>query len=152
MRIGELVIGGVAFVLAVFVFVLTLGFPQLPDGHPGPGLFPQLLSIIMAITGLALIGQNLSKGERRIRGEGKAEGREEWVNILWVVGAVLCYMLISEIAGFILTAVGISWVLMLRLGAARLKGLVISVGVVLFIYWLFSQALLVPLPLGVMGH
>ena len=74
------------------------------------------------------------------------------MNILWVVGAVLCYMLISEIAGFILTAVGISWVLMLRLGAARLKGLVISVGVVLFIYWLFSQALLVPLPLGVMGH
>ncbi|NMB15504.1 MAG: tripartite tricarboxylate transporter TctB family protein [Firmicutes bacterium] len=152
MRIGELVIGGVAIALAVFVFILTLGFPQLPDGHPGPGLFPQLLAIILAIMGLVLIGQNLSKRDLSPGGEEKAEGREEWVNILWVIGVILCYMFISEIAGFMITAVVISWVLMLRLGAARLKGFVASMAAVLFVYWLFSQVLLVPLPLGVMGY
>ena len=62
-------------------------------------------------------------------------------------------MLLSEIAGFIIAvAVFISWALMLRLGAARLKGFVASVAVALFVYWLFSQVLLVPLPLGVMGY
>ena len=151
MRTGELVIGGEAIGLAVFVFVLTLGFHQLPEGHPGPGLFPQLLAIILAIMGIALIGQNVSQRGLSPGREEKAQVREEWVNILWVVGAILCYVLLSEIAGFIIAAVFISWALMLRLGAARLKGFVASVAVALFVYWLFSQGLLVPLPLGVMG-
>lgn len=102
--------------------------------------------------GLVLIGQNLSKRDLSLGGEEKAEGREEWVNILWVIGVILCYMFISEIAGFMITAVVISWMLMLRLGAARLKGFVASMAAVLFVYWLFSQILLVPLPLGVMGY
>ena len=114
MRTGELVIGGVAIGLAVFVFVLTLGFPQLPDGHPGPGLFPQLLAIMLAIMGIALIGQNVSHGAYRPGGKGRV--RRNGKHSVGCQRHLMLYVVIG-IAGFIV-AVFISWALMLRLGAA----------------------------------
>jgi len=46
--------------LAVFLYAQT--FPSLPEGYPGPSLFPQIVAIGLCLCGLALVmGRFLKK-------------------------------------------------------------------------------------------
>ncbi|MGI6037888.1 MAG: tripartite tricarboxylate transporter TctB family protein [Limnochordia bacterium] len=153
LNIGELVLGGASFLLALLVYIHTWSFPQLGGGQPGPALFPQVIAVILGLLGLILIGESLYWA--RVRASQGQKDREKqqvqltWSNFFWVVGAVIFYILLSETLGFVITAAVISFVLMTRLGVLWFRALPVSLLLALVIFWLFARGLYVPLPLGV---
>ena len=49
-------IPGVVFLtLAAFTWLSARNFPPLPEGYPGPGLFPNVLAFLLALAGIGLI-------------------------------------------------------------------------------------------------
>jgi putative tricarboxylic transport membrane protein len=73
------------------------------------------------------------------------------MNFVAIVGGLLLYILVSDRLGFILTSLLLlaGWLLLFR-GGRPLSSLVIAVAVTLAVDYLFSDLLLVPLPLGVL--
>ena len=55
MRKNDLVFGIIFVVLGIFIFTQTFFYPSLEKGHPGPGLFPNLLAVLFIIFGGVLI-------------------------------------------------------------------------------------------------
>jgi hypothetical protein len=50
------ILGGLVFVaLGIFIFTQTVSYPSPEKGHPGPGLFPNLLAILFIVFGGVLI-------------------------------------------------------------------------------------------------
>jgi putative tricarboxylic transport membrane protein len=148
MRRGDLAAGGTAVLLgAAALAYTTLTFPTLPGGHPGPGLFPQIVSALLVAFGAVLMWQarrplpaaeaDAAAATPRAPGAG--------LTVLLVLGAVVAYMVAVERIGFPITVALINLALMRRLGAgwavALAAALLLGVGV----YFLFARLLLVPL-------
>jgi len=74
-----------------------------------------------------------------------------WLNIVFVLGTVLCYILLAEYAGFLIFSFVILMILMKWLKVKILPSLIMSIVVTLAIYVLFAKILLVPLPWGLWG-
>ena len=45
--------------LAGFVWLSARGFPPLPEGYPGPGLFPQVIALLLGGAGVGLVLQSM---------------------------------------------------------------------------------------------
>jgi len=50
-HIGGLVVGA----LGLSIYLMSRTFPQLPEGYPGPGLFPSIIGILMALLGIVIV-------------------------------------------------------------------------------------------------
>ena len=50
-HIGGLVVGA----LGLSICLMSRTFPQLPEGYPGPGLFPSIIGILMALLGIVIV-------------------------------------------------------------------------------------------------
>jgi putative tricarboxylic transport membrane protein len=151
MRRGDLAAGGAAVLLgAAALAYTTLTFPTLPGGHPGPGLFPQLVSALLVVFGATLMWQARrpapAGGEEVVEERPRAPGA--LVNTLFVAGAIVFYMAAVERIGFPLTVTLLNVALVRRLGAswavAATAGAALGVGV----YLMFARLLLVPLTPG----
>jgi len=149
--LGDLVPGVVAAGFGIAVVLHVSGFPRLPDGAPGPALFPGILGALFVLFGSVLV----LRGIRRRRAPSvevppSGEGRR-WFPAVAVVAAVVFYLLLSEVLGFSLTMAlllfGLSWLL----GARPLVAGVSAVTTTSVLYALFQQLLLVPLPTGLFG-
>lgn len=145
MNLRDLGAGGAAVLVGLAALALTLPFPELPEGHPGPALFPRLVATLLAVFGGLLVW----KASRRLA---PAEPDLPWLgapglpNAALVAGAVAAYMLLVERLGFPLTVGALDVVLMRRLGAGRLVALLAAAALALGVYGLFARVLLVPLP------
>lgn len=107
-----------------------------------PAILISLLVIVLALMGA---GRLLKGGrERPFRLGG-------WIRAAEVAAGVVLYLLLAESLGFILTAGGILFVLLLRLGNRPWLGGMISGVLVPVIYLLFAVLLRVPLPRGDIG-
>ncbi|MGH8967986.1 MAG: tripartite tricarboxylate transporter TctB family protein, partial [Actinomycetes bacterium] len=99
----DLVAGLLAAVLGAAVVLHVRTFPELPDGQPGPALFPGIVGGLLVVFGLVLV-------VRAVRGRGgpaadpdagiTAQGR--W-RALAVLGLVVGYLLLAETLGFAAT-------------------------------------------------
>lgn len=142
---------GVSLMLAgIFIMARASGFPTLPGGYPGPGLFPQILGFLLASCGLLVIA---------IKWREKAWPRlprlfpirREVLSFVLVIVAVLVYVLFSESLGFILVTSLIMVGLMLSLGVPFRMSLPVGLGVTFLAYLIFRKLLAVPLPGGLLG-
>lgn len=151
MRISDTLVGG-GFVLAgVAIFAGTLSYPSLEGGHPGPALFPRLLAALMVVFGGALGRRGLRERSRSERiGWAGLLGSGAFVNALFVIGAVVAYVLLADRLGFILTAAAVSFVLMWRLEVPPLRALLVAAALALLVHALFVKLLRVPLPAGLL--
>jgi putative tricarboxylic transport membrane protein len=153
----DLVAGALAAVLGAAVLLHVRGFPQLPDGQPGPALFPGLCGALLVLFGLTLAGRGLlAHRHARSAAEGTAERSAPStttarLNVLAVLGSVVVYLLVVDVLGFGLTMglllVGLMW----RLGARPIVALAAGVATTILIMLLFQRLLLVPLPTGLLG-
>ena len=151
MKRNDIVFGSIFIALGMFIFTQTAGYPSLEKGHPGPGLFPNLLAILFIIFGGILILK-----ARRPSASGKEEedphpARKKVVNAFFVLGVIAVYVAVVDVIGFLMTSALLLFVLMIKLGTPILRGAIASICITLFINIMFLKILRVPLPPGILG-
>jgi putative tricarboxylic transport membrane protein len=148
----DLVGGLLAAVLGAAVVLHVRTFPELPDGQPGPALFPGIVGSLLVLFGLAL-------AVRAVLGRGRAPAadpdagitRQGRLRALAVLGLVVAYLLLAETLGFVLTMGVLLFLLMWLLGARPLVAVLAAAATTGFILVVFGEVLLVPLPTGPLG-
>ena len=151
MRVSNTAIGLFLIIFALAVIIHTRTFPSLGNGYPGPSLFPRVLAVLFILAGIGLIIQGIKNREKILKFDTGAVNRAGWINILFVLGAVVCYIFLADAIGFLILSFVIMTVLVKWLRAKTSWSLVMSAGVTLAIYILFAKILLVPLPWGLWG-
>lgn len=151
MRVSNTAIGLFLIIFALAVIIHTRTFPSLGNEYPGPSLFPRVLAVLFILAGIGLIIQGIKNREKILKFDTGAVNRAGWINILFVLGAVVCYIFLADAIGFLILSFVIMTVLVKWLRAKTSWSLVMSAGVTLAIYILFAKILLVPLPWGLWG-
>ena len=155
MRLNDAVIGVALVLFAGAMIWYTRTFPEMPGQDYGPALFPVLIGVGFLVTGGLLI----ASGVARLRTAPLFAGGD-WLrspthvaSFLAVVLGLLFYIMVSDWLGFIPTAALLLFVLLVILRRGRpLSSLVIALVATLAVNYVFTQFLLVPLPLGLLQH
>ena len=151
MRVSDTAIGLSLIIFACAVLVHVQSFPKLDNGYPGPALFPRVLAVLFICCGIGLVIQGIRKREKLFKLDLGAITLTGWINILFVLGTVVCYIFFAEYVGFLIFSFVLLMILMKWLKVKTVPSLVMSVIVTLAIYLLFAKILLVPLPWGLWG-
>ena len=151
MRVSDTAIGLFLIIFAGAVLVHVQSFPKLDNGYPGPALFPSVLAVLFIFCGIGLIIQGIRKRENVLKFDLGSVSLAGWINIAFVLGAIVGYIFFSDYIGFLIFSFVILMILMKWLKVKTILSLVMSVGVTLAIYLLFAKILLVPLPWGLWG-
>ncbi len=149
MKRNDIIVGCIFVALGIFIFTQTISYPSPEKGHPGPGLFPNILAILFIAFGGTLIykaREPLSKNEAEI-----VSGSKRVLNALLVLGIVAVYVILVDSVGFLITSAVLLFVLMKMLGVTLLRSTIASITITLFINLMFSKILRVPLPIGILG-
>lgn len=141
--------GLIFVVLGVIIILLTIPFPSLGEGHPGPGLFPNILAGLFTFFGFLLLIK--ARQPQSKQPEIEDTGKKNIVNALFVLGVIIAFMLLESNLGFILTSFILLFLLMKKLGTSPIKSTCFSILITLFIYSLFYKILRVPLSPGLLG-
>jgi putative tricarboxylic transport membrane protein len=146
------VVGGLlAAVLGAAVVLHVRTFPELPDGQPGPALFPGIVGALLVVFGLALVVRAvLARGQPADNPEAGVTTRGR-LRALAVLGLVVGYLLLAETLGFAVTMGVLLFLLMWLLGARPLVAALAAAATTGFIFVVFEELLLVPLPQGLLG-
>jgi putative tricarboxylic transport membrane protein len=152
MKFNDAVTGLALIILASLLGWYVRDFPPMPGQKFGPSLFPLAIAFGFAATGIALV----VSGARRWKMEGALE-LSEWmrtprlaINLLVVIGAVLFYILLSDVLGYLIAAPLALTAMLLTLRTRWVVAVPTAVVVSFFIHWIFYSALKVPLPWGVL--
>ena len=142
--------GGIFIALGVFIWSLTMQFPSLDAGHPGPALFPRVLGTLFIFFGSMVVWKG-----HKTRGEQEESIRQEgslnYFNPILVIILIAAFIVLANKLGFIITGVAILFILMMKLRVSLLKRSLVSALLVCFVYFIFSKILRVPLPIGLLG-
>jgi putative tricarboxylic transport membrane protein len=152
MKINDAIFGAVFLLFGVVVLVHVQAFPKIPGQQVGPGLFPGLVALGLAVCGALLI----VSGVRRRREHPWAE-TAEWMRtgrhllaFAAIVGGVAVYVLLAQRAGFLVLAPILLWTWFAVLGVRPVRATVVAVVATLVIWYAFYKLLRVPLPWGVL--
>ncbi|RPJ11008.1 MAG: tripartite tricarboxylate transporter TctB family protein, partial [Deltaproteobacteria bacterium] len=148
MKKNDMIAGGVFAALGIFILTQTYSYPSLEKGHPGPGLFPNLLAILFMAFGGILI----YKGRRFAPAEEPESGTlsppRKLGNAFSVLALIVVFVAAVHYAGFLITSAVLLFLLMKKLGVSLLRSALASIVITLFINVMFSKILRVPLPPG----
>jgi tripartite-type tricarboxylate transporter receptor subunit TctC len=115
-------------------------------------------SLLMGLMGLTLAG--LFVAHQRSRSDDVDDQRArpavetpqlQITNLVWIVAAVIAYVLFAERVGFLLIAAAMLFAMLVKLGTRPLPSLAIVVAFVPTVYFVFAHLLRVPLPHGPLG-
>ncbi len=152
MRFNDAVFGVILIIFAIAVIFHTTTFPSLYGQEYGPDLFPIIIVSGLALCGVILIVRGFASRSSvpLIQLDDWADDRSTVINVILLIGAMVFYILCSEWLGFVITAMLILTILMIRLGSGFLTSMITAVIVTLVIHSLFAKILLVPLPWGLL--
>lgn len=146
MKLWDVLLGGGGIILGLAAFAQAQTFPKMPDGTPGPSLFPQILGVMLAITGAIIVFQSM-----RPHGEGETYARGAVIRAALVLVAIAFYIAVVKELGFLITAVLVTGSLMFILDVRWKIALPTTVLLVFASMMLFEKILRVPLPIGIWG-
>jgi hypothetical protein len=131
-------IPGIVFlILAAAIWLGTRNFPSLPEGYPGPGLFPNVLAFLLVLVGISLLWRPFAE-------VGTAAQRPSGNGITRIVGGLsgaLLFLLINPWAS-IGVAAGMTCLACGLAMQARIKAVLITSTVTgIAIHLLFSGLL-----------
>ncbi|HFQ15016.1 MAG TPA: tripartite tricarboxylate transporter TctB family protein [Rhodobacteraceae bacterium] len=154
MKFSDLVLGLIVGAIGVAVMVTAAGFPQMAGMAYGPEFFPILLGAGFCLCGLSLLVSGLK--QRRTAPGIPLVRMAAWMSdgaalrrVAMVFATVIFFILVSDHAGFLLTSMIAMLALLLALGATWLQTSLVAIAFPLLVHFLFSNALRVPLPRGV---
>ena len=151
MRVSNTAIGLFLIFFAAVVLWHVQSFPSLDNGYPGPALFPSVLAVLFIFCGIGLIIQGVRQREKLLKFDTGTLTISGVLNILFVLGTIVCYIFLAQYAGFLIFSFLVLMILMKWLKVKPLASILMSAGVTLVIYLLFAKVLLVPLPWGLWG-
>lgn len=140
----EIWAGAVIFLLALFLFVLSMQYNYSAAIGPGPGFFPTWLSGILMVLSIWYIYESM---------KGKNASSESWPtggslkHILFIIISLVLFVILFTLFGFLIAG----FIFLAILFYKEYKWyttLLMSAGITLLIYWLFNTVLKVYLPLG----
>lgn len=142
--------GVLMLTIAAVMIPWSLTLPLGTVNSPGPGLFPLVLAVLLALLSIGLIIEQVREGfSTRFVTEVL---REEGVQVAVFCGLYFAYALTFERAGFILsTGMFLVLVYVLVLRKSILAAIAYAALVTVPIYWLFDRLLSVSLPAGLLG-
>jgi putative tricarboxylic transport membrane protein len=136
--------GAVIFLLALFLFVLSLQYSYSSALGPGPGFFPTWLSGILMALSIWYIYESV-KG-KNVSSESWPTGRS-LKHILFIIISLVLFVILFSLFGFVVAGVIFLAILFYK-EYKWYTTLSMSVGITVFIYWMFNTVLKVYLPLG----
>ncbi len=133
---------------AKFEDILTSeAFVSVRRARYGPYVFPMLLG-----AGLALaFGAILIRGGWRRPGDEEAIRAKGWFRLVLVVGWVVAFVGLMDVAGYVITGTGLLLVMLLSLRVRWPVAVGLAVVIVPISYQVFAVGLRVPLPWGWLG-
>jgi putative tricarboxylic transport membrane protein len=136
-------------VLGGAVFMSSFSFPAVPGQKVGAGFLPGLVGAGLALCGVALMVRSLRAAAYAGAPE-RAAGNERYPAAAVVIGAMLAYIGLADLLGFLIVTpfvlVALFLVFRVRLAPALLWA---AVGTVV-VHVAFYKLLRVPLPWGVL--
>lgn len=154
MKLNDAVIGAILVVLGLAVIVHVQGFPRIPGQAVGPGLFPGLIAAGLAVCGALLIASGVRHRAAQpwfVAGDW-ARSTRAIVSVATVVVAVVAYIALADLAGFLIVAPIVLVGLFVVFGVRPFAAAVLAVVVALAIWTVFYKLLRVPLPWGVLKN
>jgi putative tricarboxylic transport membrane protein len=151
MRANDAVSGLLLILLAGVMIALTASFPAFPGQRYGPALFPRLLGSGLIVCGALLMWQGLAArraGEPWLAFAPWTREPRRLLSFLFVLGAIVLYILLAGTVGFIPLVFAILAGLFLWFGVRWLVSLPLALGVTLAMHWFFASAMRIPLPRG----
>jgi len=145
--------GVIAIVVGAAILLYVRGFPSLPNGAPGPALFPGITGGLMVLMGVILVVRGIKNRKQSPVSAEKSEAVRwrGWINAGSVIGATIFYLLAVDFLGFLTTMIAMSILLILRLGAKVWVAITVGTLSTVAIWLIFDKGLKVPLPLGFWG-
>ena len=140
---------GISIVLLLISAAMFLGTSGMPgiEGTIGPGAWPRILSVVMAVLAVLLLLQSLKDASAKESPFSWGPGLKRVLAGIFVL-AVFCVVL--YFFGFMIASAVMIPAVMLLFGEKRpLILLATTVGVLLFVYVIFAMVLNLPLPHGV---
>ncbi len=152
MKLHDCLLGILIFVAGIIIFYVAREYPDQNDGKPGPWLFPVVLSLMFAVSGLILCLKGYLKSRHdSLISFNKELSKHGVFNIAVLILLVLFFIYASDFLGFLITMEIIILCLMFLMKTKPLPALIVSVCATVGIYLIFSKALLVPLPQGLLS-
>lgn len=152
MKFNDAVSGAALLALALAIFINVITFPNIPGQSVGPGIFPGLLAVLLAICAVLLIRKGLASARKEAW---VAMG--EWMRSLYhvrnffiTIACLVFYIFASEPLGFLLCSVLILCAMFWALWVRRALILPLAVLITIVIHTVFYKGLRVPLPWGVL--
>ncbi len=128
---------GASFAIIVKVFEYPMG----TGARMGPGYFPFVLGIIMALLGVAIIVESFAT-------MGSAVSKFAWKPLFWILGAVVLFGMIAKIAGLAASIVALVVVSAYGGDEFKIKEVVgASVILAIFSVGVFVYGLKLPFPI-----
>ena len=143
---------GIVVLLTGVVFLLyNMKYSLGQWANPGPGVFPLMVGgvwVVLAVWHLVSVLRKHKAPARETLQESETKGRTK---ALFMIGALVFYLLIVKWAGFFVTTF-LFVVISSRLAGAREWGrpLALSIGINLFCYLLFGMWLKLSFPKGIL--
>jgi len=141
----------VVLLIGVLFLVYNLNYTLGQWANPGPGVFPLMVGgvwVVLAVWHLVSVLRKHKAPARETLQESETKGRTK---ALFMIGALVFYLLIVKWAGFFVTTF-LFVVICGRLAGAREWGrpLALSIGINLFCYLLFGMWLKLSFPKGIL--
>jgi putative tricarboxylic transport membrane protein len=144
--LGEKIINGILFVLALVYLIYARDMPFGRLASPRFGFVPQIVGWAAAfVSGFLLIQSLLGKGDCR-----HVRLQTDWKSLLLIVVSIIAYIFVLPYAGYIVSCF-LVLLAVLKIGKVRgwITPIIVSVLTPAVFYSIFKIALSVPLPSGI---
>lgn len=150
MKLNDAIIGAALAVLGVVILVHIQAYPTIPGQKYGPAIFPGVIAAGLILCGALLIRSGLRAGSPMVVLAAWTRSPRHIANFLFVLGALLFYIVASEWLGFVLTGTFILLALFWQLGVRMPLAVPVALIATLLVHSLFYKLMRVPLPWGVL--
>jgi hypothetical protein len=155
-RNGDFVGGVVSFIAGGFMLGNAVVFGRQISGSIGADFFPKLISAALMLVAAGLIAEGVRQVNVAEAGSGeRPKKRNNYPGFALAVGALMLYILLMRVLGFIIATIPFTLALIMILIPKEKKNwplfLGIAAGVTLGAYFLFTKVFFVMLPKGLLG-
>lgn len=149
-RTRDLLCGAVFFLLGIFMYLETRGIPTIIENEVGSAFVPKRVAVVMiCLAGLLIAVTFFRKGTAEVKTAGDLKGGAS------TIIALAAYVFLFDKLGFIIATTSYLFVQILILSDDRNRNpklfAVVSVVASVAVYLLFSKALGLILPSGILG-
>lgn len=150
MKFNDALVGVAIAVLGAAILVHIQAYPTIPGQKYGPAIFPGVIAVGLMICGALLVRNGLRSGAPLIALASWARAPRQVTNFLFILGALLFYIVVVDWLGFIVTGTLILLALFWKFGVRLRLAVPAALVATLLVHTLFYKLMRVPLPWGVL--